>query len=128
MTSPTISVGVPCYNKAAFVTRCLSSLQRQRSVSFEVIVVDDCSSDDSRPCAKAPAAADSRIRVIENKGNLGPSGTFNVALSESRVPWFMLVSADDYAADNAAFEAQLRAALEHNCTEQCARRSARGRC
>ena len=92
MSKPRFSVIVPLYNKAAYVGRCLGSILAQQYGDFEVIVVDDGSSDGSGEIARG--YKDSRVRVIE-QNNAGPGAARNRAAAEARYEWIAPLDSDD---------------------------------
>jgi glycosyltransferase involved in cell wall biosynthesis len=69
-----ISVVIPSYNRRDGMLALLADLHRQEGVEFEVIVVDDCSPDDS---VEAIRSAFPTVRLAKNETNLGPSVTRN---------------------------------------------------
>jgi len=87
-----VSVIVPVFNKAAYITRALDSIANQTFKDFEVIVVDDGSTDDSR--ARASAHPDSRIRVL-SQANAGPGAARNRGIADARGELLAFLDADD---------------------------------
>jgi glycosyltransferase involved in cell wall biosynthesis len=77
-----VSVCIPCYNGEKFIGSTVESILNQTLVDFEIIIVDDASSD--RTVAVAQAYRDKRIRLIRNPLNLGMGGNWNKAVSHSR--------------------------------------------
>jgi glycosyltransferase involved in cell wall biosynthesis len=109
---PDVSVIVPARNEEACLGACLDSLLAQTGVDFEIIVVDDQSTDGTR----AIAAARSGVRVIE-AGPLAPgcSGKCNAAQSGADVargPWLLFTDADTVHLPG-SLERSLREAREH---------------
>ena len=86
-----ISVVIPLYNKAATVARALDSVLAQWGVLFEVIVVDDESSDGSRQIVESYG---DRVRLIPQR-NAGPSAARNRGVQEARYAWATFLDADD---------------------------------
>jgi GT2 family glycosyltransferase len=86
------SVVVPLYNKQAYVTRALDSIAAQTFGDFEVIVVDDGSTDDSRQLAEAHP--DNRIRVI-SQPNQGPGAARNAGIALAKGDIVAFLDADD---------------------------------
>ena len=72
MSNPTISVIIPAYNAEQSLERCANSVLSQSFTDFELIVVDDGSTDATASVADAVAAKDNRVRVI-HKANGGVS-------------------------------------------------------
>lgn len=92
--NPTISVCVPTYNNGATIARCLRSILDQDGVGFEIVVVDDASSDG---CA-AIAATTLRPgdRLIRNNSRLGLSANHNKCIELARGTRIQFVHADDW--------------------------------
>lgn len=63
MSSPTISVIVPVYNVAALLPRCIDSLLAQNFADYEVLLVDDGSTDGSEAICDSYGSKDARVRV-----------------------------------------------------------------
>lgn len=66
---PTVSVVIPTFNRAGMVCDCVASALAQKDVSLEVIVVDDCSPDNTEERIKARFGGDSRVKYIRNERN-----------------------------------------------------------
>lgn len=91
----TVTVVIPCYNYARYLPAAIGSALRQVDVQVDVIVVDDCSTDDSAAVAESIAASDSRVRVLRNRVNSGPVDTFNAGLAQARGEFLVRLDADD---------------------------------
>ncbi len=87
-----VSVVVPLFNKARYVARCLDSILGQAFGNFELIVVNDGSTDGGE--ALVASYADERIRLI-NQPNAGPGAARNRGLRESRGEYVAFLDADD---------------------------------
>lgn len=94
MNSERISVVIPIYNCASTLNRCMDSLFRQTYTDFELILVDDGSTDASGALADDYAARDSRVKVIHQK-NSGPSRARNVGMDAATGEYFCFVDSDD---------------------------------
>ena len=90
--TPAVSVVVPLYNKAAYITRCLESICQQTFDDFEVLAVDDGSTDGSGEVAAR--TADRRIRVISQR-NAGEGAARNRGITEARAELIAFLDADD---------------------------------
>lgn len=90
--TPRVSVIVPLYNKAPYVRRTLDSISQQTFSDFEVIVVDDGSTDHGPEIVRA--FDDERVRLI-TQANLGPGAARNRALDEARGDLIAFLDADD---------------------------------
>jgi glycosyltransferase involved in cell wall biosynthesis len=96
MPEPLVSFLVPCFNYARFLPDCLNSiLAQQEDVPFEVIVIDDASTDDTASVIAQYAAQDPRIRPIYQSKNLGHAGTINAGLPLTRGTYVARIDPDD---------------------------------
>jgi len=93
MTAPTVSVVMAAYNGAALIGETLDSLWAQSFGDFEVVVVDDCSTDDTRDVLAA--CRDPRLRVIHAEANAGPVRSRNRAFAEARGRYVAGLDQDD---------------------------------
>lgn len=94
----TLSVIVPVYNTAPFLQFCIDSILSQCFSDFELLLVDDGSTDGSGMICDQNAERDSRVRVI-HKPNGGSSSARNVGLASSRGEWICFIDSDDYLDD-----------------------------
>lgn len=92
---PLISIVVPVYNCEHLLPRCIDSLCAQHYSKFELILINDGSSDRSGDICDAYAARDSRLRVIHQR-NAGVSAARNRGLECSRGDFICFVDGDDY--------------------------------
>lgn len=92
--NPAISVIIPVYNVKRFLGQCLDSVLAQTFSDFEVICMDDGSSDGSSECLDEYARQDSRIRVI-HKANTGYGNSMNVGLNKAKGRYIAIVESDD---------------------------------
>ncbi|MFD1719769.1 glycosyltransferase family 2 protein [Georgenia deserti] len=91
----TVTVVVPCFNYARYLTDAVRSALTQSDVEVDVVIVDDASTDDSRDVAAALAREDGRVRVLTNPTNRGPVVTFNRGLAAARGEYLVRLDADD---------------------------------
>lgn len=96
---PTVSIIVPVYNVSGYVTACLESLRRQSFEDFEVIVVDDGSTDDSLLETWRVIGHDPRFHVVTRQ-NGGLSAARNTGLRIARGAFIGFVDSDDRVAPN----------------------------
>ena len=92
---PSISVIVPVYQAEKFLHRCVDSVSRQTFSDWELILVDDGSTDGSAALCDKFAARDNRIRVFHRKKNQGVSEARNLGLNEARGDYIAFLDADD---------------------------------
>jgi len=90
---PRVSVSVPMYNGADHIGECIDSVLQQTFTDFELVLVDDASSD--RTVEIARSFDDGRIRIIQNPQRLGAEGNWNAALEHSRGVYVKVLSHDD---------------------------------
>ncbi|MCE8519053.1 glycosyltransferase family 2 protein [Ruegeria pomeroyi] len=93
--SPRVSVITPAYNAAAVLPRAVASVQAQSLRDWEMLVVDDGSTDDTLAIARALAAGDPRITVMAQARNGGPATARNRALAAARGRFIAFLDADD---------------------------------
>ena len=97
MAEPVVSFIVPVYKVAAYLPACVDSILAQQGTSFEVILVDDGSPDNSGQVCDDYAEKDARVRVIHQE-NAGVSAARNAGLDAARGQWVCFVDGDDWLA------------------------------
>jgi len=90
-----VSICIPTYNGAAFLDDCLNSAKAQTHSDLEILVLDDCSSDDTLAVAERHARQDPRIKVSLNSCNLGLVGNWNRSIEMARGEWVKFLFQDD---------------------------------
>lgn len=90
-----VSIIVPIFNSEKYLDKCIQSILSQDYENFELLLVDDGSSDNSLAVCKSYAKSDSRIVVIE-KSNSGVSATRNVGLDKAKGDYIFFCDSDDY--------------------------------
>lgn len=90
-----ISVVMPNYNGHRFIEQAIDSVLSQTYKNFELLVVDDCSKDDSLSLIKQKAQSDNRIRVISLEHNAGVANARNVGIKEAKGEYIALLDNDD---------------------------------
>ena len=94
--SPVVSVIMPAYNAAAFIAESIESVLHQTYAFFELIVVDDGSSDDTAAIAERYASADARVQVIRCRNSGKPSIARNVGIARASGDYLSFLDSDDY--------------------------------
>lgn len=94
---PAVSIVLPCYNGERFLKQSLDSILSQNKHDWELIIVDDCSTDNSGRIADDYAACDSRISVIHNKQNKKLPASLNIGFAHARGKYFTWTSDDNIA-------------------------------
>ena len=100
-----ISIIVPIYNVEKYLSRCVDSILNQTFTDFELILVDDGSTDNSGKICDEYAEKDCRIKVI-HKDNWGVSSARNVGLENSVGEYIMFCDSDDFVEKNAVSVAE----------------------
>lgn len=108
--SPLVSVVIPSYNHAKFLDECIQSVKNQDLQNWELIVVDDGSTDDSRIIIQKYVAADSRIRCLF-QANAGAAHAINRGVSLARGQYLAILNSDD------KFRPQRLSTLYHACQQ-----------
>ena len=95
MISHLISVIVPVYNTEKYLDECVQSILNQSFTDFELLLIDDGSTDRSGAICDQYAAKDERVRVFHTE-NGGVSSARNVGLDEAKGEWIAFVDSDDW--------------------------------
>ncbi|MDO4899160.1 glycosyltransferase family 2 protein [Actinomyces sp.] len=90
-----VSIIMPAFNAAAFVEDAVKSVQEQSYTSWELLIVDDCSTDDTFQRVTALASADARMRCIRLKRNSGAAVARNRAMEMARGQYMAFLDSDD---------------------------------
>ena len=109
--APPVSVVLPVRNGAAYLADAIASLRDQTRADFDVVIVDDGSTDESAAIAHAFARADDRVRVAERPA-AGVAAAANEAARLARGRWIVRMDADDVARPE-RIERTLELAVEH---------------
>ena len=91
-----ISVIIPLYNGCKFVDRCIKSVLNQKYKNVEILVIDDCSKDNSLEIVRKLSKIYTNIKIIMNKENLGVAKTRNKGMSLSKSTYLVFMDQDDY--------------------------------
>jgi succinoglycan biosynthesis protein ExoO len=100
MKYPLISVAMANFNSADHLKKSIKSVLGQTFANFELILVDDCSSDSSRKIALMTLAEDPRMIFVASERNQGPAAARNKALSIARGDWVCVMDSDDVILPN----------------------------
>lgn len=92
---PLVSVVMPVYNAVDFVAEAIASIQAQTCPEWELLAVDDGSTDGSSVVVAAIAAVDPRVRLITSVGNQGPGPARNRGIAAARGQYVAFLDADD---------------------------------
>ena len=89
-----VSIIMPSYNTARFIKESIESVQAQSYSDWELIIVDDCSTDNTDGVVKE-YLQDTRIRYLKNQRNSGAAVSRNYALREAQGKWIAFLDSDD---------------------------------
>jgi len=108
--NPSVSIILPVYNAEKTLCRCIDSILHQRYTNFELLVVDDGSTDASTTICDS-YAADPRVQVFHQK-NAGVSAARNLAITRAQGKYLQFLDSDDWVTPDATLML-FRAAEEH---------------
>lgn len=94
-TPPLVSIITPSYNCIATIEKTINSVISQTMTDWEMLIVDDCSTDHSRELIKNIVAVDSRVKLIERTWNAGPAIARNIAIEYAQGRYIAFLDADD---------------------------------
>jgi glycosyltransferase involved in cell wall biosynthesis len=92
-----VSVVMPVFNCAEFISDSISSVLEQSFTNFELIIIDDCSTDNTLEICRS--FSDSRIILKENDVNLGPASTLNIGFSMAKGEFIAVMHGDDICSE-----------------------------
>ena len=108
-----ISVIVPIYNAEKYIERSIKSILDQTHQNFEIICIDDASTDNSALILSEFARSDGRVKILRNKVNSGISKSLNYGVESAKGDILARMDADDEALPS-RLEKQLNYLLENN--------------
>lgn len=90
------SLIIPVYNAEAYLEQCLNSLLMQSFIDFEIILINDCSSDNSLDICMKYKNIDSRVQVLNQLKNKGVSAARNKGIEYARGKYILFIDSDDF--------------------------------
>lgn len=99
MAQPKVSIIIPAYNAEAYLPMCLDTIFKQTYPYFEVLAINDGSTDYSLKRLKEYAAQDARLQVFD-QAQQGPAAARNVGLDHATGDYITFIDADDYVKEN----------------------------
>ena len=94
---PVFSVIIPCYNSVGLLERGINSLLKQSFRNFEVVFVDDCSTDGTYDyLLNCKSESDLNVRVLRNEKNCGPGESRNMGIREAMGEYIAFMDSDDW--------------------------------
>ena len=102
-----VSVIVPAYNSQNYIERAIYSVIEQKYISelleLEVIIVDDCSTDNTHDICSNVFKNEERVRILKHKENKGVAASRNTGVLEARGRFIFFLDSDDYIQENTLF-------------------------
>lgn len=95
-----ISVIIPAYNAGSQLKKCLDSILNQSFMSFEIIAINDCSTDNTLNILNSYSNNYTCIKIINNLSNLGAGASRNLALDEAKGKFITFIDSDDWLGKN----------------------------
>lgn len=108
-----VSVIVPIYNASKYLSRSIESILNQSYENLEIILIDDCSTDNSKEIIKKYALKDTRIKPFYSEVNQGVSKSRNIGLKSVSGDYVMFMDADDYIVKD-MIKIMLEKAIKYN--------------
>lgn len=99
--NPEISVILPTYNGARFIKQSIDSIVAQTFPNWELIIVNDCSTDQTLELIEPYAKSDARIKIISNKTNKKLPASLNIGFNQAKGRFLTWTSDDNYYAPDA---------------------------
>src|SRR5574344_470707 len=93
--SDLVSIIMPSFKCGQFISNSIKSVQNQTYQNWELIVVDDCSGDETVETVKKIQEQDYRVKLFQNEKNSGAAVTRNTALREAKGRWIAFLDSDD---------------------------------
>ena len=111
---PNVSVVIPCYNCSKYILRAIRSIQNQDFSNFEIIIANDGSKDDSLTILQQLQKEENRIRIINNKVNMGTLYTRSIATLSAKGRYIFPMDIDDMFLDQDVFSVITNIAYKGN--------------
>ncbi len=106
-TEPKVSIIMPTYNRANYIVQAIESIQKQTYSHWELIIIDDASTDDTASVVNDCILKDPRIRYIRQPKNVGISYNRNYGIRNSTGKYIAMLDSDDVWSDPAKLSMQL---------------------
>lgn len=104
---PLVSVVIPTYNRKKYVIKSIDSVLRQTYKNIEIIIMDDCSTDDTPRVIFEYYGQNPRIKIIKNKTNLGFPKNLNKGVAMAQGKYIARIDDDDFWSDHKKLEKQI---------------------
>ena len=111
---PKVSAIIPVYNSQYFIQRTIKSIQNQNILNIEIILINDCSTDKTLSIIKKKKIQDSRIKIINNKKNMGILYSRSIGALSARGKYIFSIDNDDMFLDKDIFSTITNISIEGN--------------
>lgn len=95
-----LSIIIPVFNGEKSIYKCVNSIENNTNITYEIIIVDDCSTDNTCEIIDEIMKYNKRIKLIKNKNNIGVSASRNIGIKFSKYKFITFVDCDDYIINN----------------------------
>ncbi len=95
---PRVTVAIPVYNGARWIRQTIESILNQTFSDFELVISDNCSTDDTVDICQTFSKLDDRVRIHQNESNVGAALNFNIVYRLARAEYFKWASSNDLLA------------------------------
>ncbi|CVK16281.1 Glycosyl transferase family 2 [Apibacter mensalis] len=98
MYQPLVSIIIPTYNVEKYIEQGIDSLLNQTYSNLEILIIDDCSTDNTPAILEKKYTKNKKIKIIEKSENLGPANSRNIGIQQAHGKYIALLDGDDYYA------------------------------
>lgn len=104
MKNELISIIIPAYNNEKYIGKCIESVLNQTYQNIEIIIINDCSTDNTEDVIHKYLIKDDRISYYRNENNIGVGYTRNKGIELAKGKYIYFLDSDDYIEPNAIFD------------------------
>jgi glycosyltransferase involved in cell wall biosynthesis len=108
----TVSILIPVYNRKEYISQCIFSALEQTHKNFEVLIIDNASTDGTWEICQTLSDADTRVRLLRNSENIGPLKNLLAGIKECKGQYIKVLFSDDLMAEDCL--AEMVATIEKN--------------
>jgi len=112
--APLITIGLTCFNAADTIGRAIAAALKQDWPNLEIVIVDDCSKDNSTDVIDAYARQDQRVRLIRHEQNTGFAGALNTLIANAQGEFIAI-----FGRDSCDFSRIIRVFFAKGCFVLC---------
>ena len=117
MDKPLLTVIIPVYNTAEYLSRCIESVINQTEHNIEVVIINDASTDASDTIIHNYITTDSKINYIKLSHNIGVGNARNIGINTARTKYISFLDSDDWI--DAAYYEKMLEQIELNHSDIC---------